>query len=204
MEIRDRILSEAFSLFSKYGIRGVTMDQIACELGISKWTLYENFKDKNTLLSEGIEHFRKIMYEEAEEILKNTSNVIEGIYFIGKHGEQMRKRVNPLFFEDIRKFYPEIYKQVPDKSRYGEFSIMQNLITKGMNDGIFNKGLNPVLVNEFWRAIMNIFMNEENFPRDRYPQEDLLKNTIIPYLLGISTEKGKGLIHKYFEKETKL
>jgi len=144
------------------------------------------------------------MYEEAEEILKNTSNVIEGIYFIGKHGEQMRKRVNPLFFEDIRKFYPEIYKQVPDKSRYGEFSIMQNLITKGMNDGIFNKGLNPVLVNEFWRAIMNIFMNEENFPRDRYPQEDLLKNTIIPYLLGISTEKGKGLIHKYFEKETKL
>jgi TetR/AcrR family transcriptional regulator, cholesterol catabolism regulator len=203
MEIRDRILSEAFSLFSKYGIRGVTMDQIACELGISKRTLYENFKDKNALLSEGMKHFRKIMHEEANIILKNASNVIEGIYFIGKHGEKMRKRVNPLFFEDIRKFYPEIYEQIPDKSRDSEYSIMRNLITKGMNDGIFNKGLNPELVNDFWHAIMNIFMNEENFPRDRYSQEDLLKNMIIPYLLGISTEKGKELIHKYFEKEIK-
>jgi len=203
MEIRDRILSEAFSLFSKYGIRGVTMDQIACELGISKRTLYENFKDKNTLLSIGVEHFRKIMHKEASDVLKNASNVIEGIYFIGKHGEKMRKRVNPLFLEDIRKFYPEVYKQISDKNPYNEFSIMQNLITKGMNEGIFNKGLNPELVNVFWHAIMNIFMNEENFPRDRYNQEDLLKNTIIPYLIGISTEKGKGLIEKYFKKETK-
>jgi hypothetical protein len=80
---------------------------------------------------------------------------------------------------------------------------MQNLITKGMNDGIFNKGLNPELVNEFWHAIMNIFMNEEIFPRDRYPQKELLKNLIIPYLSGISTEKGKSLIQKYFEQEIK-
>ena len=203
MDIRERILSEAFALFSKYGIRGVTMDQIACELGISKRTLYEYFKDKNTLLSEGIAFFRKVMHEQANDILKNASNVIEGIFFIGRHGEKMRKRVNPLFFEDIRKFYPEVNKQIPDKSRYSEYSIMHNLITKGMNDGIFNKELNPELVNEFWHAMMNIFMNEEIFPRDRYPQKELLKNLIIPYLSGISTEKGKSLIQKYFEQEIK-
>jgi len=51
---------------------------------------------------------------------------------------------------------------------------------------------------------MNIFMNEETFPRDRYTQDDLIKNMIMPYLLGISTEKGKELIEKYFEKEIKF
>jgi AcrR family transcriptional regulator len=180
------------------------MDQIAGHLGISKRTLYENFRDKNELLAEGIGHFRKIMHTEAASLLKNSSNVIEGIYFIGRHGEKMRKSVNPLFFEDIRKYYPEIYTGLSDKNRYSQYSIMRTLIRKGMNEGVFNKSLNPDIVNEFWHEIMNIFMNEETFPRDRYTQEDLIKNMIMPYLIGISTEKGKGLIEKYFKKETKF
>ena len=81
---------------------------------------------------------------------------------------------------------------------------MKTLIRKGINDGIFNKRLNPDIVNDFWHEIMNIFMNEETFPRDRYTQDDLIKNMIMPYLLGISTEKGKELIEKYFEKEIKF
>jgi AcrR family transcriptional regulator len=204
MKIRERIITEAFGLFGKFGIRSVTMDQIAGHLGISKRTLYENFKDKNALLYEGIEHFRKIMHTESNDILKNSSNVIEGLYFIGRHGEKMRKKLNPLFFEDIRKYYPEIYEGISDKNHNREYSIMLSLIRKGMNEGVFNKRLNPEIVNDFWHEIMNIFMNEETFPRDRYTQEDLIKNMIIPYLIGISTEKGKRLIEKYFEKETKL
>ena len=201
MDIRKRIINEAFGLFVKFGIRSVTMDQIACHLGISKRTLYENFKDKNELLTEGIEHFRMIMQSEAMEIIKKSDNVIESLYFIGKHGEEMRKRVNPQFFEDIRKYHPEIHSRISDRSRNREYSIMLTMIRKGINDGVFKKGLNPEIVNEFWHEVMNIFMNEEIFPRNLYSQEDLLKNMIMPYLLGISTEKGQALINKYFEKE---
>jgi len=201
MEILERIINEAFELFMKFGIRSVTMDQIACHLGISKRTLYENFKDKNELLTEGIEHFRMIMQSEAMEIIKKSDNVIESLYFIGRHGEEMRKRVNPQFFEDIRKYHPEIHSRISDRSRNKQYSIMLTMIRKGINDGVFKKGLNPEIVNEFWHEIMNIFMNEEIFPRNLYGQEDLLKNMIMPYLLGISTEKGQALINKYFEKE---
>jgi AcrR family transcriptional regulator len=204
MEIRERIITEAFSLFGKFGIRSVTMDQLAGHLGISKRTLYENFRDKNELLVEGIRHFRNIMHKEAKDLLKNSSNVIEGIYFIGKHGEKMRKKVNPVFFEDIRKYYPEIHTGISDKNHNSEYSIMLFLIRKGMNEGVFKKSLNPEIVNDFWHEIMDMIMNEETFPRDRYPQEDLVKNMIMPYLIGISTEKGKELIEKYFDKEIKL
>jgi AcrR family transcriptional regulator len=202
MEIRERIITESFGLFGKFGIRSVTMDQIASHLGISKRTLYENFEDKNALLSHGIIHFRKIMHAEAENLLKNSANVIEAIYFIGRHGEKMRKSVNPLFFEDIRKFYPEIYTGLKDRKNYTEYSVMLGLIRRGMDEGVFNIRLNPEIVNMFWHEIMNIFMNEEIFPRDKYSQEDLIRNLIMPYLIGISTEKGKKLIEKYFEKET--
>jgi len=201
MEIRERIINEAFELFMKFGIRSVTMDQIAGHLGISKRTLYENFRDKNELLARGIEHFRGIKQTEAMEIIKKSDNVIESLYYIGKHGEEMRKRVNPLFFEDIRKYHPEIHSRISDRSRNKQYSIMLTMIRKGINDGVFKKGLNPEIVNEFWHEVMNIFMNEEIFPRNLYGQQELLKNMIMPYLLGISTEKGQALINKYFEKE---
>ncbi|NCD43454.1 MAG: TetR/AcrR family transcriptional regulator, partial [Bacteroidia bacterium] len=44
MDLRTRIMKEAGILFGKQGIRNVTMDYIAEELGISKRTIYENFK----------------------------------------------------------------------------------------------------------------------------------------------------------------
>jgi len=201
MEIRERIIKEAFGLFIKYGIRAVTMDQIACELGISKRTLYENFEDKNTLLSKGIAHFRKIKHTEAIDMLKNCDNVIESLYFIGKHGEEFRKKVNPLFFEDIRKFYPEIHSNISDKSADKEYPLMETMFRKGINEGVFKKDLNSNLIADFWHQVMTIFMNEEMFPRERYTQKELLMNLIIPYLKGIATEKGQKLIEKYFEKE---
>lgn len=43
MEIKDRIIATAIKLFKEYGIRGVTMDAIAREAGVSKRTIYENF-----------------------------------------------------------------------------------------------------------------------------------------------------------------
>jgi len=201
MNIKERIINETFGLFVKFGIRSVTMDQIASHLGISKRTLYENFREKNELLAEGIEHFRGIMHADAMEIINRSDNMIESLYYIGKHGEEMRKRVNPLFFEDIRKYYPEIHSRISDRSRNKQYSIMLTMIRKGIKDGVFKKGLNPEIVNEFWHEIMNIFMNEEIFPRNRFSQDDLFKNIIMPYFMGISTEKGKALIEKYFEKE---
>ena len=50
MEPRERVVLKSIELFSRYGIRQVTMDQIASELGMSKRTIYELFKDKDTLL----------------------------------------------------------------------------------------------------------------------------------------------------------
>jgi len=180
------------------------MDQIASHLGISKRTLYENFREKNELLKEGIEHFRGIMLAEAMETINKSDNVIQSLYHIGKHGEEMRKRVNPLFFEDIRKYHPDIHSKISDRSRNKEYSIMLTLIRKGINDGVFKKGLNPEIVNEFWHEVMNIFMNEEIFPRNQYSQEDLFKNIIMPYFLGIATPKGQALIEQYFRNEVNL
>ena len=50
MELQQRVLHKADELFRTYGIRSVTMDDIAKALGISKKTLYQSYSDKDLLI----------------------------------------------------------------------------------------------------------------------------------------------------------
>jgi AcrR family transcriptional regulator len=204
MELRDRIIAVAFELFLKYGIRSVTMDQISGELGISKRTLYETFEDKSTLLREGLDYYSSIKRNEAREILKKSDNVVETMYLLARKGEEMKQSINPLFFEDIKKYHPDVHLRITTEGKYTDYSITRDLINKGMNAGLFKQGLEVEMVNNFFHQVMNIVMNEELFPKDRYSHENICRNIIMPYLMGISTEKGQEQIRKYFEQEIKM
>ena len=201
MELRDRIVTVAFEMFMKYGIRSVTMDQLSGELGISKRTLYETFRDKNELLMEGLDYFTSLKREEAQKMMEKSDNVIRTIYTLARKGEEMKQKINPLFFEDIRKYYPRIHALLTTEGRYRDLSLTLKLINKGIIEGLFKEGLDAELVNNFLHQVMNVVMNEEIFPRDRYTHEEIFRNIIMPYLNGISTEKGQQQISKYFEKE---
>ena len=48
-ELQQRIIKQATRMFLCNGIKSVTMDMIASQLGISKRTLYENFKERTSL-----------------------------------------------------------------------------------------------------------------------------------------------------------
>ena len=204
MELRERIITEAFELFVKYGIRSVTMDQVSGELGISKRTLYETFKDKGELLREGLDHYAKIHRAEALEIAEKADNVIQAIYLLTRSGEEMKQRVNPLFFEDIKKYYRDVHLMLTTDGRYRDHTLTMQLLRKGVRDGLFKKNLNIELVNSFFHEIMTLVMNEEVFPEDRFSDEDVFRSIIMPYLVGICTQKGQEQIRKYFEKEIKL
>ena len=204
MELRERIIATAFELFLKYGVRSVTMDQISGELGISKRTLYEIFKDKHEVIREGLDYFANIKRSEAKELMKKSLNVVETIYLLARKGEEMKQSINPLFFEDIRKYYPDVHNRLTTEGRYRDYSVTRDLLRKGIEQGIFKDGLDVELVNNFFHQVMNIVMNEEIFPKEKYSHEDIFRNIIMPYLIGISTGKGQEQIRHYFEKEIKM
>ena len=54
MELKERIKQKADELYRRYGVKSVTMDEIATQLGVSKKTIYQCFSDKNELVDEVI------------------------------------------------------------------------------------------------------------------------------------------------------
>ena len=51
METQERIVNKAHELFMRYGIRSVSMDEIATQLGMSKKTIYQFYADKDALVA---------------------------------------------------------------------------------------------------------------------------------------------------------
>ena len=80
MEVRARIIEEATRLFFQYGIRSITMDEIAVSLGISKRTVYETFKDKTELIHTCLRDLIRRRDERRQEVISSSANVIDAIF----------------------------------------------------------------------------------------------------------------------------
>lgn len=196
MEPRQRVIQKSIEFFVQYGIRQVTMDQIAEEAGMSKRTIYEMFRDKDTLVWECLDAMNRQHMEEVKEILANASNVIEALYKFGQHGGKKKSEINHLFYENLRKLYPQFWEILKKNSRPGSGSFSCKILEKGIQEGIFVKDINVEIVDAFFYVMMETFHKKDIFPENISPN-DLMRNIIIPYFIGISTEKGRTLIAQY-------
>ena len=109
-EKRLEILERATSVYMKFGIKSVTMDDLARELGISKKTIYKYFDDKNDLVKSIIE--MKVEMDRAVCIncQQQSENAIDGLINVSKFVVEHVGNVNPTVFYDLQKYYKEAWK----------------------------------------------------------------------------------------------
>ena len=68
MSKKEQVIESARELFSEYGYKRVSMDEIAKKSGVTKKTIYTYFKDKNELI-------KFFLYEELEKMKFMTKEV---------------------------------------------------------------------------------------------------------------------------------
>ncbi len=200
METKEKILARAGELFPIMGIRSVTMDSIALDLGISKRTIYELFKDKDDLVIQTMEY--KIIQNNHELLgmLNATENAIEALFMALNHEHGRMVAMNPLFVEDLHKYFPKIHACFyQDNQRVREFSIPYVILERGIREKIFRSELAVDVVDNFLHELAGLLHNSVRLKLLQSTYEDILKNILLPYFRGICTRKGQELIDRYFE-----
>jgi TetR/AcrR family transcriptional regulator, cholesterol catabolism regulator len=201
MDIRERIIEGANKLFMEHGVRQVTMDMIAQSLGISKRTIYENFKDKEDLLSNLI--FNSVIQHKKRsiEILGESKNVIDALYNITVYHKESMRSINPLFFEDMKKYHSDIYAKIFSNKEVRNYELTYTILKRGQNEGIFSKEIDLEVANLFIHYLMDFFKHAEcEFECD---DKRIFRSVHLPYLRGICTEKGRELLTQLIMKEKK-
>ena len=196
VNVRERIIAETGILFGKYGIRSMTMDALAEEMHISKRTIYEHFKDKDTLLTEVIRYFKKQQADEAHQIIEESENAIEALFRIMRKSILQMKQLNPLFFYDFRRYHAKIFDDLAEHSDIRDFSVTRNLLETGVRQGVFRDDTHIDIVNRTLHELFNLFGPDSSLTRADYHHKDLFNHILIPYFRGISTEKGQMILEK--------
>jgi len=103
------IIDEVKGLFKRYGIKSVSMDDIAVSLGMSKKTLYQYFPEKESLIERVVESELANKKQKFEHYLKNNKNAIEEAFNINRFINDVYKDHIPAMIYDLKKYYPAIY-----------------------------------------------------------------------------------------------
>lgn len=191
----DHILKNASELFSRYGIKSVSMDDIAQSLGMSKRTLYEIFGDKEELLVGVILYHRKFMEQLIREIGKETGNILDAI--LKFYGKMIKHHVCPKFHEDIRK-YPKAVKTMQE-GREIFFRNSLKVLMKGVEQGVFSEHINLGVIALLLREQLEVEVPPRMF--EKYPSEEIIRTVIFTFLRGICTEKGLRICDDFFARQ---
>jgi TetR/AcrR family transcriptional regulator, cholesterol catabolism regulator len=194
MDIRDRILEDAAELFKTYGIKSVTMDSLANQLGMSKRTIYEVFSDKDELLMAVLTRMAKKQKEQVKKILDESENSIIAIFRMLEINRDNIQDMSPAFQADLKKYHHDVLMKKSDKSEMPDYRNHQQVIEKGIKEELFRKDINPDLANRCLYNLGRSIIDNELYPYELFSRRDVIRNIFINYLRGISTAKGLDLI----------
>ncbi len=200
MEYTLRITEEAEKLFMKYGIRAVTMDMIASELGMSKRTIYEKFHDKDTLLAHVIKNKSEKQKEVFHKLDESCENVIELIFTILSAAFSQIREASPNYMLDLKKYHHKVYKMVCSRGDIRNSEMSLAILKRGVKEKIFRHDINIEMVNEGVQGFIDAAQAGDLFSSGKFSRFDIIDNLLINYLRGISTELGIQLLIKYREQ----
>jgi len=197
VEIRDRILDGARELFFSYGIRSISMDDIARHLGMSKKTVYQNFKHKDEIVNTLLTASLKINDERLKQLEKDSKDAVQEIILIMKHISEMFSRINPNLFYDMQKYYPEAWKRFQEFKQQSMIKMVETNLEQGIQEGYFRNDINVKILAKMRIEQVEMAMNPMTFPPDKYNIAEVQLTMLDHFLHGITTLKGHKLLNKY-------
>ena len=200
MNIKLNIIEKANTLFRTYGFRGVTVDDICKECGISKKTIYNYYSDKQSLANETIKYHYNNLHKEIKEIIDLSDNSIETFFKISSHFRETLNDTTPLFVHDLKKFHPDLYNNHQDYKENLFEKSLQKVLIKGKNEGFIRDDINDTIVSKLRIEMIEIGFNQDVFPLKKYNYRDIQLISFDLFLRGIVTTDGLNVYEKILKK----
>jgi AcrR family transcriptional regulator len=202
MEPKERIIKEARVLFFRLGIRSVTMDDIAAQVGMSKKTLYQHFADKDELVDNLVDGEVELMQNETMGCIHNSANAIEEIFISMEMANKHFTKMNPMVLFDLHKFHFKSFQKFMEHKNTFLIKVITDNLRRGMAEELYRADTNIDIMAKYRLQMLMLPFDMEAYPPMQYNLMDVSNAMIENFLYGLSTEQGYKLIEKY-KKERK-
>ena len=168
MEIKERILETAQELFFKYGIRSISMDDIAKELSISKKTIYQYYKDKDEVVHMLMQKKMGVDQKRFHDISKASENVIEEMFNMMGHMRNVIGQMNPSAFYDLQKYHSDTWKLFKEFRENHIVLMVEEMLTRGIKQGYLRPDIHPKILARLRVEQVEMSFNPNIFPPEKF------------------------------------
>jgi AcrR family transcriptional regulator len=155
---RNVILDVAFEKFRKYGIRRVTLEDIARDLRISKKTIYQHYQDKEALVRACVERMMVEVMPAVERAFKSRQPVAKKMFEVSQAIAVVVRRITPEFIADLKADYSYLWEEI-DRRRHEVFANWEKLFVDGIAAGEIRPEIHPKAAMRIMLSVLdNVFV----------------------------------------------
>lgn len=194
--MKTRIIQGAEELFLKYGVRSVSMDDVARHLSVSKKTLYQYFADKDEMVTMVlVQHMEKDVKQYASFHV-SSKNAIDELVKISACMKKDFQKLHPSLLFDLQKYHPKAWSVwMGHKQVHIKDSIVRNL-KQGMEEGFFRPEINVEVLAITRLELIQLIFDETLFPTDKYSLVGVNQQIFENFVYGLLTDKGRKVYEK--------
>jgi AcrR family transcriptional regulator len=190
MNSDNKIIEKAMDLFMRYGLKSITMDEVARSLGISKKTLYQVVDNKADLIGKAMQ-----VHIEGEkcalgEIHENSENAIDEMLKVGRYISRLLQQMNPSIIYDLKKYYPDGWEMMESLHFEHTHKMIKANIERGMSEDLYRKDLNSDIISRLYVGRMDLVVDKNLFPFGEYTFLQIHENFINYHLYALMSKKG--------------
>jgi AcrR family transcriptional regulator len=196
------IFIQAAELFTKYGVKSLTMDDIARQLGISKKTLYQHVDNKKDLVRKSIE-----VHIDGEECammnqLDSSGNAIDELMSMTRLVGSQMKDMHPSVIFDLKKYHTDAYKCLVDHRDQFIYSNIKRNIENGVKSGLYRDNINPEILTRLYLSMVNVILDPQHNTLSNYSNAEVYIEMIRYHIRGIASAKGRDYLKEKFKQES--
>lgn len=185
----------------RYGIRSVSMDDIARELGISKKTLYQQVENKSDLIRQVFVERSSEEREVIEEMRQQSENAIEELVVVARFMISKLRLISPTSRYDLEKYYQDVYRELDQLHMTFFTHFIQENLKQGIKEGLYRKNVEVGVVAKLFVGMATRLAHNDYFAVKDYSLEDLVSQLFFYHIHGVASEDGMRIVRKYLGKE---
>lgn len=194
------IKDEARMLLLRYGIKSMTMDDVAKELRVSKKTLYRFVRNKEDLVKQVMELECTRHRKKVDSVQDGTYDAIRECFEFGTFIIDVLRDIDPSIHYDLEKYYPEAWKVFLDFKNGDIVGYVRDNLERGIEEGLYRADFDPEVIARVYTYRIDAVFNGELFPPEQFSFTQVYKEMFFYHMLGIVSEKGRRLLYQEWEE----
>ncbi len=195
-EVKNRIVSGAEALFLTYGVKSITMDEIAKKLGVSKKTIYQHVSDKDELVNLAIQMSMENQQNQVDLLHATAKDPIDEVLKLSDYMRSLFVNMNPYLLMEIQRYYPKAYESFLSFKEVCIINSLAENLKWGITMGFYRPQINIDILSRLRMEQVEWGFNPKVFKEGKY-FADVQLQLLEHFLYGICTLKGHKLINKY-------